>query len=91
MTASPERGLARRRRLGAGDTRLARAAPGLRDGTSDVVVVLEDPDAPLRRPVVHPIDAGIAPDRATRRGGAFPRRGRNPGTISATARENPPR
>lgn len=37
---------------------------GLPDGTKELVLIVEDPDAPLRRPAVHLIAAGIAPDRA---------------------------
>ncbi|RUL77540.1 YbhB/YbcL family Raf kinase inhibitor-like protein [Dyella choica] len=35
---------------------------GVPDGTAELVLVMEDPDAPLRRPFVHLIAAGIAPD-----------------------------
>lgn len=36
---------------------------GIPNGTAELVLVMQDPDAPLPRPVVHLIARGLAPDR----------------------------
>jgi Raf kinase inhibitor-like YbhB/YbcL family protein len=38
---------------------------GVPPGTEELILVLEDPDAPLRRPVVHLVALGIAPGRTS--------------------------
>jgi Raf kinase inhibitor-like YbhB/YbcL family protein len=48
---------------------------GLPEGTRELAIIMEDPDAPLPRPIVHLIAAGIAPDRPGLPEGAL-----NPGT-----------
>jgi Raf kinase inhibitor-like YbhB/YbcL family protein len=53
---------------------------GLPEGTAELVLLVEDPDAPLARPVVHLIARGIAPDRGGVAEGAL-----SPGNDAAIA------